>query len=224
MEHRQNREDFQAARQHQAGQHQFGEGAVSGEVFYSAHLAKARAHFGIKEYPVLPPENIPAGTDGITAFELSRVPENESIPLEDISASYDREAAIRDGAVILEYGFARENTEIWDRFAEQVEKKIPARVRTVIINKEKVSFVRDILYDGNLFQAQTGLLEDGGFAMILRKNYAYLQTFRGSRGTEKFVTCVLTNQKQETPPQWLNTAYPSNEGDQLVYQVVLENN
>lgn len=187
-------------------------------------LAKARAHFGIKEFPVLPPENIPAGTEGITAFELTRVPENESIPLEDISASYDREAAIRDGAVILEYGWARENTEIWDSFAEQVEKKIPARVRTVAIHEGKVSFVRDILYDGNLFQAQTGLLEDGGFAMILRQNYAYLQTFRGSRGAENFVTCVLTNQKLETPPQWLNTAYPSDTGDQLVYQAVLENN
>jgi hypothetical protein len=94
----------------------------------------------------------------------------------------------------------------------------------VVLHKGKVSFVRDILYDGNLFQAQTGLLEDGGFAMILRQNYAYLQTFRGSRGSENFVTCVLTNQKLETPPQWLNSAYPSDTGDQLVYQAVLENN
>ena len=187
-------------------------------------LAKAKFYFGLTEPAVLPPENVPAGTESIPAFEIDRVPQNEGIVLENLPGEAGWDSVLVEGAVVLENGYAVAGSELWDSFAEQVEQGIPTRIRTVVLHKGKVSFVRDILYDGNMFQAQTGLLEDGAMAMVLRKNYAFLQTFRGQNGAEKFVTCVLTNQKLETPPQWLHTAYPSDEGNQLVYQAVLENN
>ena len=179
-------------------------------------LAKARYHFGLTEPAVLTPEQ--------GAFELTKVPENGVTPLESITREYDRETAVREGAVVLENGWAVANGEVWDSFAEKVTLRLPARVRTVILVEGRVSYIRDILYDGNRFQTQIGLLRDGTVAQTMERNYALLQTFRGATDAEEFLSCVLTNQTLDQPPQWLNTAFPSDSGEQLVYQAVIGKN
>ena len=180
-------------------------------------LAKARAHFGITAPPVLPPENVPPATESFPAFELTKVPENQATPLDYITPEYDRERALHEGAVLLENGWAVANTDAWDSFLQRVKLRLPARVRTVVLADGQIAFIREILYDGNLFQARVGLLQGGALADTWLRNYAYLQTFYGKNDAEAF---VLTNQKLETTPQWGNMVFPSEEGYQLVYQHV----
>ena len=123
--------------------------------------------------------------------------------------------------MLLENGWAVANTDAWDDFIQRVKLRLPARVRTVVLVEDKVAFIRDILYDGNIFQARVGLLQSGALADVWwQRNYAYLQTFQGENSAEAF---VLTNQMLEVPPQWLHTVFPSDAGEQLVCQILRKN-
>lgn len=192
--------------------------------------AKAEAHFGVpvsREEPSGSPETRPLTLDSSWGFDIDKVPQDGSLPLEQLPEGYSREDAIRDGVVILESGYATHNAQQWDRFYQKVERKEPARIRTAICNDGKVSQLRDILFDGSRFRTRTTLQSDGNTVKIWDHDYAFLQVFRGTNRNdtgaviEEFASYVLTQTQLDSPPPWMNTVFRNEDGALLVYQSVV---
>ncbi len=191
---------------------------------------KAEAYFGVpvsREPLPESPETQPLTPDSSWGFDIDRVPQDGSLPLEQLPEGYSREDAIRDGVVILDSGYAAANQPLWNRFHQKVEQKEPARIRTAICSDGKVSQLRDILFDGSRFRTRTTLQSDGNAVKIWDRDYAFLQVFRGANRNgagdviEEFHTYVLTQTQLDSPPPWLHTVFGNEDGALLVYQSVV---
>lgn len=140
---------------------------------------KAKAHFGIGQQDQTESIVLPT-TEPVYVFDISKVPTDSSLPMEELPEGYSREDAIRDGVAVMEYENAYANASVWEAFVKKVEAGTPARVRVMNCAMGVVQRIEDILFDGKLFVVQRAMYyTDGRFAETLEFYYDYFVTFTG---------------------------------------------
>ena len=142
---------------------------------------KAKAHFGIGQQEDTE-ATVPPTTEQVYGFDISKVPVDDSLPIEALPQGYSREDAIRDGVAVMEYESAYANGKVWETFVKNVEAGTPAKVRVMNCAMGVVLRIEDILFDGEYFLVQRAMYyTDGRYAETLEFGYDYLTTFSGER-------------------------------------------
>lgn len=169
---------------------------------------KAMRHFGITESGE-EESTVPPTTEATSGFDLSLVPEDGSLPFEELPETYSREDAIADGVAVMEYENAYANAEVWEAFARSVEEGNPARVRIMDCRLGFVQYMEDILFDGTSFMVRTTVYDtEGHLAEIKESYYNYLLVYRVEKQDEKgwvyerYVRYGLCNAQPPKEPNW----------------------
>ena len=147
-------------------------------------LEKAEAYYKIGQ-PARPLETVPPTTEKIYIFDLSKVPDDGSLPIEELPTDYKPENAIRDGALIVEDDMVCANDEVWTEFLNKVEAGEPARMRIVFYSRGTLVGVRDVLFDGEIYQMRNALCySDGNLSHVQEQDFYQLVRNRGENTYE----------------------------------------
>lgn len=169
---------------------------------------KAMRHFGITESGETE-TTVPPTTEAAPGFDLSLVPEDGSLPFEELPETYSREDAIADGVAVMEYENAYANAEVWEAFARSVEEGKPARVRIMDCRLGLVQYMEDILFDGTSFMVRTTVYDtEGHLAEIKESYYKYLLAYQNELKDEtgwvyeRYTRYGLCNAQPPKEPNW----------------------
>ena len=134
----------------------------------------------LRRKPTETTEKTQSTTEKVYGFDMSKVPNDGSLPIEELPTDYKREAAIRDGALIIENDTVYANDEVWTAFLNKVEAGEPARIRIVFYSLDYLDGMRDVLFDGEYYRLRNAVYySDGNLSHVQEQVFYQLVKHQG---------------------------------------------